>query len=62
MAKLTKQKFNVIVEKNAGLASNFSDADYEASGANIVGDYSAVAQSADILLKVRFLGFSSCDF
>eukprot|EP00816_Leptocylindrus_hargravesii_P007386 CAMPEP_0196806692 /NCGR_PEP_ID=MMETSP1362-20130617/6603_1 /TAXON_ID=163516 /ORGANISM="Leptocylindrus danicus, Strain CCMP1856" /LENGTH=1058 /DNA_ID=CAMNT_0042180289 /DNA_START=27 /DNA_END=3203 /DNA_ORIENTATION=- len=53
VAKLTKQKFKVVIEKNAGAASNFSDAAYISSGAEIASDYAAVANSSDILMKVR---------
>ena len=36
MKKLMKAGFEVLVEKNAGKASNYSDADYEAAGAKMV--------------------------
>ena len=50
VARLTKPGFQVAIEKGAGVASNFSDADYQAAGATIVDD---VWKESDIVLKVR---------
>ncbi|KAG8188185.1 hypothetical protein JTE90_019463 [Oedothorax gibbosus] len=46
---LVKKGFTVNIEKDAGFESKFSNADYEAAGAKIIGD----AFQADIVLKVR---------
>eukprot|EP00658_Telonema_sp_P-2_P037782 TRINITY_DN27159_c0_g1_i6.p1 TRINITY_DN27159_c0_g1~~TRINITY_DN27159_c0_g1_i6.p1 ORF type:complete len:1044 (-),score=338.05 TRINITY_DN27159_c0_g1_i6:371-3502(-) len=51
VAKLVKEGFKVVVEKNAGAASTFSDAMYEAAGAAIVD--SDKAWKADFVTKVR---------
>ena len=47
--RLVTPGFNVVVETNAGAASYFSNADYEAAGAKIVD---RVWDEADIVLKV----------
>jgi H+-translocating NAD(P) transhydrogenase subunit alpha len=51
VAKWTKAGWAVDVERGAGTAANFPDAQYEAAGATIVDR--AAAWSADIVLKVR---------
>jgi NAD(P) transhydrogenase subunit alpha len=51
VAKWTKAGWAVDVERGAGTAANFPDAQYEAAGATIVDR--ATAWSADIVLKVR---------
>ncbi|WZN58855.1 beta subunit of NAD(P) transhydrogenase [Chloropicon roscoffensis] len=51
VAALTKAGFNVVVESDAGLSSKFTNADYEASGAKIVG--AKDAWSKDIVIKLR---------
>ena len=48
--RLVTPGFQVLVERNAGAASYFSNADYEAVGAKIVDQ---VWKDADIVLKVR---------
>ena len=48
---LTKAGFGVVVEKDAGAAAKFSDAEYEASGATIKDR--GTAFGANIVLKVR---------
>ncbi|CAL8072391.1 unnamed protein product [Orchesella dallaii] len=50
-ATLVKRGFQVRVEKGAGIAAKFRDADYQASGAELV-DKNAAYQS-DIVLKIR---------
>ena len=52
VAALTKAGFQVAIERDAGKASRFSDADYKASGATIV-DGADDAWSKDIVIKVR---------
>ncbi len=51
VAKWTKAGWAVDVERGAGAAANFPDAQYEASGATLVDR--ATAWSADIVVKVR---------
>lgn len=52
-AKLIELGFEVIVEKDAGLAASFSDASFEAAGAKIETDTEVLWRDADIILKVR---------
>ena len=47
---LTKEGFNVVIEKGAGVEAKFSDAEFEASGAKIVSREEAF--NSDIVLKV----------
>jgi NAD(P) transhydrogenase subunit alpha len=49
--QLIKLNFSVVVQKGAGAAASFSDADYEESGAKIVAG--AKAWQSDILFKVN---------
>ena len=51
VALLVKAKFKVVVEKGAGVASEFSDDQYEAVGATIVS--SAEAWKSDIVIKIN---------
>lgn len=48
---LTKEGFNIAVEDGAGLEAKFSNAEYEAAGAKIVGKRDAFG--SDIIFKVR---------
>ena len=43
----------VMIETNAGVGAGFSDADYQASGAQIVGTAEEVFQKADMIVKVK---------
>jgi len=43
----------VLIEKNAGEGSNFTDDEYRAAGAEIVDDVEKIFERADILLKVK---------
>jgi len=43
----------LIVQAGAGLAATFTDADYVAAGATIVGSAAEIYASADLVLKVR---------
>jgi NAD(P) transhydrogenase subunit alpha len=54
--QLTKAGWRVLVEAGSGAAAGFSDADYQASGAEIVPDRNAAFQQADVVLQVRCLG------
>ena len=49
VARLVKPGFHVAIEKGAGVASNFADADYEAAGATVVDN---IWKESDIVLKV----------
>jgi NAD(P) transhydrogenase subunit alpha len=49
--KLKGLGLDVVVERDAGLGANYSDADYEAAGARVNPD--GVLKDADIVLKVR---------
>ena len=51
--KMIALGLEVSVEKDAGLASAFSDQEYEKSGAKIAKDYKTCVQGADIVLKVQ---------
>ncbi|MBD2453769.1 Re/Si-specific NAD(P)(+) transhydrogenase subunit alpha [Nostoc sp. FACHB-87] len=52
VARLVKQGLEVWVEKGAGERSFFSDAAYQAAGAEIISDTDQLWNQADILLKV----------
>ena len=51
--RLVKPGFSVLVEDGAGDLAYFSNADYEAAGAQILEGPDAVWGSADLLLKVK---------
>jgi NAD(P) transhydrogenase subunit alpha len=51
--KLKGLGLDVVIEKDAGRAANFADADYQAAGANIAADEATALGNADIVLKVR---------
>ena len=46
-------KLKILVEKNAGLASNFLDGNYQEAGATIVSSKEELLSKADILLSVQ---------
>eukprot|EP00931_Biecheleriopsis_adriatica_P107668 TRINITY_DN81992_c0_g1_i1.p1 TRINITY_DN81992_c0_g1~~TRINITY_DN81992_c0_g1_i1.p1 ORF type:complete len:1128 (+),score=287.83 TRINITY_DN81992_c0_g1_i1:58-3441(+) len=48
---LLKEGYKVVIERGAGMASEFADADFEAAGASMVS--AGEALGADIVLKVR---------
>lgn len=52
VSKLVKPGFSVMVEKDAGLASHFNNADYEAAGAKIVSP-DEIWKNSDIVMKLR---------
>lgn len=54
MKKLTKAGFEVFIEAGAGNAANYSDADYEAAGANIVTRDEVLA--CENIVCIRFPG------
>src|SRR5215208_651844 len=51
--RMVKEGMAVAVERGAGLASYFPDAQYEAAGARLVDDPAAAWKAADVVLKVR---------
>ncbi|WP_433283822.1 alanine dehydrogenase [Pseudonocardia sp. CA-142604] len=51
--ELTRSGHHVLVERNAGIGSSISDADFEAAGARIVATADDVWDAADLLLKVK---------
>mmetsp|Transcript_14684 Transcript_14684/g.31334 ORF Transcript_14684/g.31334 Transcript_14684/m.31334 type:complete len:1073 (-) Transcript_14684:374-3592(-) len=51
--RLVKPGFSVLVEDGAGEPAYFSNADYEAAGATIVGGPEDVWKQSDIVLKLR---------
>ena len=51
--KLVRLGADVVVESGAGAGAGISDADYEAAGASIGSDRSALLGSADMLLRLR---------
>jgi NAD(P) transhydrogenase len=52
VAQLVKPGFNLIVETDAGIASQFNDADYIGAG-SAIGSAGDVYSKSDILLKIR---------
>ena len=50
---LVQQGHNVMVQKDAGLGSGFSDDEYVAAGAQIVADVDALWAAADMIMKVK---------
>lgn len=51
--KLSDEGHALIIEKNAGLGSGFTNENYEASGASISDHTQALYDDADLLLKVK---------
>ncbi|WP_126446325.1 Re/Si-specific NAD(P)(+) transhydrogenase subunit alpha [Sulfuricystis multivorans] len=51
--KLIKLGFAVAIEHDAGAAANFSDAAYQAAGAQVLPDAASLWAAADIVFKVR---------
>jgi NAD(P) transhydrogenase subunit alpha len=52
-ARLRKLGFEVAVEKDAGAAASFRDADYQAQGASIVDSTAQIWAESDLVLKVQ---------
>ncbi|MBI5429224.1 MAG: alanine dehydrogenase [Nitrosomonadales bacterium] len=52
-AVLAADGHTVIVETGAGLGSGFSDAEYQAAGAQIAGDAEAVWAAGELIVKVK---------
>jgi len=53
VAKLIKTGHTIIIEKNAGLGSGFTDAEYKKAGAKIVGAAKAVYKKAEMIVKIK---------
>ena len=51
--KLVRAGLDVHIESGAGLRSGYADADYEAVGAHLQNDQTALLASADLVLRVR---------
>src|SRR5437764_5182968 len=51
--QLTKRGHNVVVEKNAGIGSGYSDEEYKKAGAEIVDLAKDVFVRADLIVKVK---------
>lgn len=51
----------VIVEKNCGAGINYTDADYEAAGAKIIGTAKEIFDQADMIMKVKEPQPVECD-
>jgi len=52
VGKLIKPGFNVLIERDAGIASHFKNEDYEAAGATLV-DSADLWKKSDIVMKLR---------
>lgn len=50
---LVSGKHTVLIEKNAGIGSGFSNEDYEKAGAKIIATAKAVFDKADMIIKVK---------
>ena len=53
VSDLKKLGGEVLIEKGAGQAASFSDADYDKAGAIVVGDAAELYSQADVILKVQ---------
>lgn len=53
VSKLVKAGATIAVEREAGLAAGFPDAQYVAAGATMAADFSAVAAGAELVCKVQ---------
>ena len=54
VAKLVKGGASVAVERDAGLAAGFPDAQYVTAGATIAGDFAGSMEGASVICKVQF--------
>jgi NAD(P) transhydrogenase subunit alpha len=50
--KLAAKKIETVVETGAGMASSFSDAEYEAAGAQIASSYEDLVSKSDAIVKI----------
>ena len=51
--ELTAKGHEVLIERNAGVGAGFSDADYQAVGAEIVPDADQIFGRAELVVKVK---------
>src|SRR5437867_9746557 len=51
--QLIKRGHRVLVERNAGMGAGFPDTDYEAAGATVVKDHTAVFEEGELVVKVK---------
>ncbi len=51
--EITSRGHEVMVETQAGLGINFTDADYEAAGASIIGSAKEIFDKAEMIIKVK---------
>ncbi len=51
--QLIKRGHTVLVERNAGLGSGYSDEDYEGAGAKLIETHEEVFAKADLIVKVK---------
>lgn len=51
--QLVRRGHRVLVESGAGVGAGFSDADYAAAGATLMGDHGSVFEGADLVVKVK---------
>jgi alanine dehydrogenase len=51
--QLIKRGHKVVVERNAGVGSGFSDEEYIHAGATLLDDHAAVFQQAELIVKVK---------
>ncbi|MCC7497420.1 MAG: NAD(P) transhydrogenase subunit alpha [Bryobacterales bacterium] len=56
MDVLAKSKISCLIERGAGAASGFPDAEYEAKGARLAGSREEVFENAQLIAQVRTLG------
>lgn len=53
VSSLVAQSHEILVEKNAGLESGFTDAEYRKAGAKIVDNADEIWQDSDLIVKVK---------
>jgi alanine dehydrogenase len=51
--QLIKHGHTVLVEKNAGVGSGYSNEDYEGAGAKLIDTHEEVFAKADLIVKVN---------
>jgi NAD(P) transhydrogenase subunit alpha len=53
ISSLVKKGYEVLIEKDAGLAAGYTDSEYEEKGAKVVGKLADITKQATIILTVR---------
>ena len=56
VAVWTEKNIQFLVQKDAGSAAGFTDADYQSAGATIVNDRAEIFAQADIVMQVQCIG------